>query len=235
MTIKFNIGIILAAGNSTRFSNNINEPKQLHILNGKPIINYSIDAFLAMGSERINTIIIVTNTKCYNKILQIKKEYYNDNTNIICLINNIDCRIESMNTALKYIKNNKLKPTNVIIHDSARPFIRKEHLKTLLDLTDLVDFMYSQYYLNLFNGLLNIETQTFVNRDNYVEICTPVCINYNLFDYFQTYYINLRDDNGNRINHEFIPIMKELNIKYKLVEGHYYFLRKITTIDDLII
>ena len=60
-----------------------------------------------MGSERINTIIIVTNTKCYNKILQIKKEYYNDNTNIICLINNIDCRIESMNTALKYIKNNK--------------------------------------------------------------------------------------------------------------------------------
>jgi 2-C-methyl-D-erythritol 4-phosphate cytidylyltransferase len=241
MASKFNIGIILAAGNSTRFSSSSDyehtqllQPKQLHILNGKPIINYSINAFLGMGDQDIKMIIIVTNSKCYEKMLKIKTDYYNDADNIIFVVNDINCRIESMNSALKYIKSNKLTPSNVIVHDSARPFIRKEHLKILLTLTSAKSFMYAQYFMKLVNGLLNIETQNFVNRDNFVEICTPVCMNYNFFNYFQTYYINSKDDSGNRIYYEFIPIMKKLNIQYKLVEGHYNFLRKITTPEDMI-
>ena len=36
-----NVGVILAAGNSTRFQNEV--PKQLYSINNKPIINHSID------------------------------------------------------------------------------------------------------------------------------------------------------------------------------------------------
>ncbi len=218
-----NIGIILAAGNSSRFilsnENTLKELKQLYLLNNKPIINYSIDAFL--DTKIIDLIIIVTNTKCYNQM--IKSEIKQETENIIYLINDIDCRFTSINIAIDYINNNKINENlKLIIHDSARPYIKSEHIKLLIDTND--SNVYSQYYLKLVNGLMNIETQEFVNRDNYIEICTPLCINYNV----------LNKINKNKTKYyEFIPLIKELGLKYKLIEGHMSFLRKITTFKDL--
>jgi 2-C-methyl-D-erythritol 4-phosphate cytidylyltransferase len=63
---------------------------------------------------------------------------------------------------------------NVIIHDSARPFIQNYHINELLE--SMKENVYSQYYMKLVNGLLNIKTNQFVDRDDYVEICTPLCI-----------------------------------------------------------
>jgi 2-C-methyl-D-erythritol 4-phosphate cytidylyltransferase len=95
-----NIGIILAAGNSTRFDNET--PKQLYLINDKPIINHSTDIL----SQSLDEVIIVTNTYCYDKI----------KTDHTILINDVDDRIESIKVALDYIGNKKYK--NIIIQAS---------------------------------------------------------------------------------------------------------------------
>ncbi len=232
-----NIGIILAAGNSTRFISNHHIPKQLFMINQKPVIIHSIDAFIK--TNKINLIIIITNSKYFDSINYYQNQYIKNTETEIkieILINDIDCRIESINTGLDYINSiysndiPKNIPKNIIIHDSARPFITSKHIIDLLDLHN-DNYLYTQYYMKLYNGLLNIKTLETVNRDDYLEICTPICINYDLLKYFHEYYLNKKDENGNRIYFEYIPLLK--NIKYKLVEGHYKYLKKITTIDDI--
>ncbi len=229
-----NIGIILAAGLSTRF--NSKTSKQLYKIHNKHIIQYSIDAFLL---KNITKIIIVINTKCYYKIYKIIIKYY-QKQNISIIINDYNCRLESMQKALNYI-NNKYNDTksikNIIIHDSARPFITKTHIKHLINTQIINKMLYTQYYIKLTNGLARF-TQTqeleFVDRDKYIEMCTPLCIDYQLFNKIlnDTEY---KDQNGKRLFQEFIPVMNILNLqsKYHLLEGHYYFLRKITTTNDL--
>ena len=240
MSKPYNIAIILSAGNSNRFlSSPKNEsyiPKQLYTLNKKPIINHSIDTFLDTNLD-ISLIIIITNTKCYTQMTKIKKQYYHNNSasNIVLLINDIDCRIESINTGIKYINQINTVPENninIIIHDSARPFINSSHITGLLtQMTDKI--IYSQYYLKLNNGLMNLENHQILNRNDYVEICTPLCINYSVIKNLMENYINKTDGNGHRINYEFIPLLKELGLEYTLLEGHYSYLRKITTYEDL--
>ena len=238
--MKHTIGIILAAGNSSRFMTNSNQnniPKQLYLLNDKPIINYSIDSFL--GIKNLEFILVVTNSKYYQQMITLKNQYYrnenekgNEKGNIIYLINDIDCRIESINVALNYINNDLIintENTQIIIHDSARPYVTTKDLNLLLEQKDV----YSQYYMKLVNGLMNLESHEFLNRDNYIEICTPLCINLTVLNDLFVNYINKKDNNGNRIYYEFIPLLKKKGLKYKLVEGHYSFLRKITTYDDV--
>ena len=65
-----NIGIILAAGNSKRF--NSETPKQLYLIDGKPVINHSIDIL----EKFLDDIIIVTNTNCSDKIKTNVSLYY---------------------------------------------------------------------------------------------------------------------------------------------------------------
>ena len=76
-----NVGIILAAGRSSRFDSPI--PKQLYELNGKPIIQHSIDLL----SKHLDRVIIVTNSLCKDKI------------NGEVLVNDVDSRLQSIKLA----------------------------------------------------------------------------------------------------------------------------------------
>ena len=122
---KFNIGILLAAGFSSRFNNS--NPKQLYIINNKHVICYSIDVML----KTLDKLIIVTNSKCYKKIKHIIKNK-NKNKSIIVLKNDINCRLESIGIGLNYINKNYNHCSNVLIHDSARPYITEQMIDGLL-------------------------------------------------------------------------------------------------------
>ena len=80
-----NVGIILAAGRSTRFGQDV--PKQLYNIDGKPIIEHSIKIL----EKFVDDIIIVTNSDCKDKISG--KVVVNDN----------DSRIESISKGLNQI------------------------------------------------------------------------------------------------------------------------------------
>jgi 2-C-methyl-D-erythritol 4-phosphate cytidylyltransferase len=208
-----NIGILLAAGKSTRFDSK--NPKQLYEIDNKPIISYSIDVM----SECLDELVIVSNSHCAEKILPSK------NTTIV--INDIDCRLSSIKAALNYIENKEVK--NIVIHDSARPFIKKEHIENLL--ISCESFLYSQYVLKIVNGLVKKTKSGYEisDRTQFIELCTPQAVDYKLYDYIFRKYI----DEPNKVTCELLPILDKLEIKYNLINGSVKHLRKITTIDDV--
>ena len=114
-----NYFIILGAGKSQRFGQNI--PKQYFIYKNKILINYSIDK--ALESKLFRKIIVVASKKYKQKF----KKY---NKNQLLLVEGGKERKDSCLKALQKIK--KYKPTNVLIHDAARPNFSIKLLKNLI-------------------------------------------------------------------------------------------------------
>ncbi len=112
-----NYFIILASGLSKRF--NSKKPKQYSIYEGKPLYKHSLDK--ALKSKLFKKIIIVVNNK--NQI----KEKFSKN---VLIIKGGKERSDSSLIALKFIK--KYKPTNVLIHDAARPNFTLNLLEKLI-------------------------------------------------------------------------------------------------------
>lgn len=218
---QHNLGILLIAGTSSRFHSATN--KQIFELNGKCVASYSIDIM----KKSLDHLIIVTNTKCSDTINQLISHH----NNITLLVADTMCRMESLDQALKeiasYCSKHSVPPIDVklVIHDGARPYINDQMITKLLDSKN----MYAQYYMKLTNGLMNKVSGDFVPRDDYLEICTPLMINYKVCKFIFYNYI----EKSNRITLEFIPILDILGLNYELIEGHYKDLRKITTINDI--
>jgi len=112
-----NYFIILASGQSKRF--NSNKPKQYIIYKNKPLFEHSIEK--ALASKLFKKIILVVNNRN-----QINKEFPKN----IIIIKGGKERSDSSLIGLKYIK--KFKPSNVLIHDAARPNFSITILKKLI-------------------------------------------------------------------------------------------------------
>jgi 2-C-methyl-D-erythritol 4-phosphate cytidylyltransferase len=204
-----NVGIILAAGKSSRFNNSI--PKQLYTINGKPIINHSIDIL----NQLLDEVIIITNSTCYSQII----------TNNKILVNDVDDRIKSIKTALDYLNDDY---SNILIHDAARPFITKDCINNLIE--SQKNNFHSQYYLTIVNGLAKINESgswEIPNRDEYIQLCSPQITNFKLFKSIFREYIE------SNIYCEVLPIVSKLKYDYNLILGDDKYLRKITTINDI--
>lgn len=214
---KVNVGILLAAGTSSRFG--LTTPKQLYQINNKAVISYSADIM----SEILDELIVVTNSSCYELIVEKLKH----NKNTVVLINDINCRLKSIKTALTYIGDKYV--SNIIVHDAARPFITCDHIMTLLHSS--IKYLYSHYCLKLTNGLVerNGFKYKLVDRDDYIELCSPYIVDYKLFNFIFKNYIDARS----RVAYEFLEIASVFGMRYNLIEGSYKHLRKITTIDDV--
>jgi 2-C-methyl-D-erythritol 4-phosphate cytidylyltransferase/2-C-methyl-D-erythritol 2,4-cyclodiphosphate synthase len=113
-----NYFIILASGQSKRF--NSNKPKQFITYKNKALFEHSLEK--AISSKLFKKIILVVNDK-----KQIKKKYSKN----VLIIKGGKERSDSSLNALKYIK--KFKPTNVLIHDAARPNFTISLLKKLIN------------------------------------------------------------------------------------------------------
>jgi 2-C-methyl-D-erythritol 4-phosphate cytidylyltransferase len=209
---KNNAGILLAGGNSTRFGSST--VKQLYILEGMPIILHS----LKIMSSLLDIVVIITNSKSFFMIEKLIKNY----TNVKLLINDIDCRLESIFTGLKYLSTMSI--NKVIIHDSARPYIKDYHIHNLLKSTK----KYTHYCAKITNGLFNYNIAD-INRDDYVQLCSPLSINYNLAYFIYKYYMN-----KHRITSEFIYIIKLLGVEYEFIFDSETFLKKITYKNDIV-
>ena len=113
-----NYFIILASGQSKRFNSKI--PKQFIRYKNRALFEHSLDK--AIKSKLFKKIIIVINDK-----KKIKKKYSED----ILIINGGKERSDSSLLALKFIK--RYNPTNVLIHDAARPNFTIKLLKNLIN------------------------------------------------------------------------------------------------------
>ncbi len=114
-----NYFVILAAGKSKRFNKKIG--KQFYNYKNKAIIDYSIEK--SLNSNLFKKIIIVS-----NNVSRLKRKKY---PKIIRIIKGGKERSDSSLIALKFIK--KFNPTNVLIHDSARPNFSIKLMKKLVN------------------------------------------------------------------------------------------------------
>lgn len=210
-------GIILTAGNSTRFKKNRN--KNFEIINGKPVIVYSLEIF--ENSEYIDDIIIAVREKdreIVESILTNRK-----NKKQIKIIYGGQTRQESVY--------NSIKQTNsdiVVIHDGARPILQENYIYKCIDGIDNADgvsiAVKSKDTIKITNseGVV-VET---TKRDNTWNIQTPQCFIRNiLLDAHERYEkaLNITDD---------CMLLEKAKKKVKLVEGNYTNI-KITTQNDV--
>ena len=215
-----NIGILLAAGASDRFDNPIS--KVLYKFHNKPIIKYSTDILC----EYLDEVIIVTNKDCSKNVGKL----FVKNKKIKIVVNHLEKRLDSIKIGLDFITScHGDSSSNILIHDAARPFISSQMIEALL--VSANSYPYSQYYLELVNGLVQktINDYTVVDREKYIELCTPQIIEYHLFNFLFRKYIYPK----NRVSCEILPILNRFNIASNLIQGSQRYLRKITTTDDM--
>jgi len=163
-----NYFVILAAGKSKRFHNKI--AKQFYDYKNKEIIDHSIEK--SLNSKLFKKIIIVTNKLNHFKKKKLPK--------IVKIIKGGKERSDSSLIALKYLK--KFKPTNVLIHDAARPNFSVKLLKNLIHKLKkniaVIPYIYSKdsikyksqnqlFNLNRDKALLTQTPQAFKFKDLY--------------------------------------------------------------------
>tara|TARA_B100000686_G_scaffold273502_1_gene291150 strand:+ start:135 stop:797 length:663 start_codon:yes stop_codon:yes gene_type:complete len=113
-----NIAIILAAGSGKRFGENI--PKQFENLNGRLVIDYSMQVFL--NNKFINGIIIVSNHQWMDSLIDRYPECK--------VIAGGETRQESSFLGLRACPKGT---HHVLIHDSARPFISNQIINNIVE------------------------------------------------------------------------------------------------------
>ena len=164
-TLK-NYAIILAAGTGTRFQSDI--PKQFTEINGKSILEYTIECF--ENTKSIDYIIITTNPQNIQKVQNIIQT---GACNKVCkVIAGGATRKDSSYNAISSIDEQE---ANILIHDGARPFISSEvieecikalnngikALTTAIPMTDTV--------IEVNDGIVN----KMPDRNNLMRVQTP--------------------------------------------------------------
>ncbi len=205
-----NYFVILAAGKSKRFHNKI--AKQFYHYKNKEIIDHSIEK--SLNSKLFKKIIIVTNNLNHLKKKKLPK--------IIKIIKGGKERSDSTLIALKYLK--KLKPTNVLIHDAARPNFSVKLLRNLIYKLKknraVIPYIYSNDSIKYKsqNQLFNL------NRNKALLTQTPQAFN------FKDLY-NLASKQMTSVNDE-ATLFIENNYKVAFIKGETKN-NKITYFDDV--
>ena len=205
-----NYFVILAAGKSKRFHNKI--AKQFYHYKNKEIIDHSIEK--SLNSKLFKKIIIVTNNLNHLKKKKLPK--------IIKIIKGGKERSDSSLIALKYLK--KFKPTNVLIHDAARPNFSVKLLKNLIHKLKkniaVIPYIYSNDSIKYKsqNQLFNL------NRDKAFLTQTPQAFK------FKDLY-NLSTKQITKVNDE-ATLFIENNYKIAFIKGETKN-NKITYFDDV--
>jgi len=114
--------ILLAAGDSKRFNSKI--PKPFIKVAGKALLDHSLVKFNKI--KQIKKIVVVINKKHSRFLKEIKSNNFSK-------IIGGKTRQESTYKALRYIKKNRIKCTNVLIHDSARPNFSLKLIKRIIN------------------------------------------------------------------------------------------------------
>ena len=204
-----NYFIILASGQSKRF--NSKKPKQFNIYRNRALFKHSLEK--AIKSKLFKKIILVVNNK-----KNIKEKFPKN----ILIIKGGKERSDSSLIALKYIK--KFKPTNVLIHDAARPNFTIKLLNQLIKLLknnkavipainskDSIKYKIKNQFFNL-------------NRDNSYLTQTPQA-----FKFKDLYNLSIKQKN--KITDE-ATLFIESNLKIKIIKGE-NLNNKITYKEDL--
>jgi 2-C-methyl-D-erythritol 4-phosphate cytidylyltransferase len=119
-----NIAVILSAGSGVRFNSTV--PKQFLLLNGKPVIHYSLERF--QKSDSVDSILVVSSPDNMDKT----KELCSGFSKVMDVIAGGKRRQDSVWNGLEWINKNAKGCRLVLIHDAARPLFSSALMNELI-------------------------------------------------------------------------------------------------------
>ncbi len=195
--------IILAAGNSNRFSSNVGKPYQK--IGGKSLIE--INLIKAQKFKQIKKVIIVFNKKDIKRIKLLKLK------NVKLLLGG-KSRQESTLNALKFLINQK-GPSKVLIHDVARPNISTKLLYSIMkNMKNSRSVIPKISIQDAIKQVIDSSKEEYIigkNRENLFLTQTPQA--FNLKELY-----NLHKTNSDKYKDDDISLYMDLN-KVRFIEG----------------
>ncbi len=242
-----NLALIVAAGSGSRFGGEL--PKQYLPLNGKPVLQHSIETFL--NHPKIDAVCVVIGAgdlQLYESAISAlsvipaqagilasadasstcKDSRLRGNDNILRLLSPIiggDERQDSVRLGLESIV--ELKPKNVLIHDAARPFVSKQVIDNVL--TGLEKYPAVIPAITATDSV-RYEGKT-LQREKLQIIQTPQGFDYYTIEDAHQYYHDHKHLKGSKICTDDAQVAELAGIKIHFVEGE-AMNKKITTKAD---
>ena len=192
--------ILLAAGNSKRFSHRI--PKPFIKVAGRTILELSLLKF--RNISQIKDIIVVTNKKHQKFIKTIKSQKF------IKMIGG-NTRQESTLKALRYIKRNQIKCSKVLIHDSARPNLSLKLIKKIINKSKKNTVIPKIPVNDALKIIINKNELSNLTREKFFLTQTPQSFNFKEI-------LNLHSDKKNLYKDDDLSLVYSLK-KVKFIEG----------------
>ena len=117
-------GVILAAGVGKRMG--LDVPKQYVEIEGKPIIIYTIEAFIS--NSNIDKIYVAVSPVWKDDVLALLQKHLGDEANNITIVEGGEERVDTiMNVKDAIVNTNDISDDDVVVfHDAVRPFIPDE-------------------------------------------------------------------------------------------------------------
>lgn len=217
-----NIAILLLAGSSTRIKN-ISVPKQLYLINDKPLFIYS--ASTLNNSPFIDEIILVTSKECLSSVNNYVKEYNLNKVKGVILGG--ESRQESVRLSLEYLKERNIDENDILlIHDSARVLLSEDIIKNNILLCKKYHAVTTA--INIEDTIIDDESN-YYDRNKIYRLQTPQTFEFNLI--YQAHKI--AKENGVIVNDD-SQLMDLVNQEVCYAQGNKLNF-KVTTDEDLII
>lgn len=213
-----NFALLLLAGKSTRFDNNL--PKQFYIINKKPLYYYPLKAL--SDSNDIDGIILVT---LKEKVMEVYDAVNAFKINKVkAVIAGGNTRNESVKLGLDKLKE-YLKPDDIVlIHDAARALLDTNIISTAINETKKKDA--TTFALRSFDTLVKAKDfiiTGYINRNETFRVQTPQTFKYSLILEAYNQHITTNDDT---------ELVSNMNKKVYLLKGDSK-LFKVTTFMDI--
>lgn len=204
--------LIVAGGVGKRL--NSHTPKQFLILGDKPILMHTLNKF-----SHLDRIYLVLPKKYFNDWKELCEKYNFDLEHV--LVEGGDNRFCSVKNGLNAINSADI----VLIHDGARPFVKKELITTLTNKVSsgfgIIPVINATDSIRIIEG----DSSRAVNRDTIYHVQTPQCFIFN--EIFNSYNIDYNSSFTDDAS-----VFESKNGKIKNVIGNYNNI-KITTPLDL--
>jgi len=154
-------GVILAAGDSTRFGAEVN--KLFHKVNGKELVLYPVKTFIE--NKKIDEVLIVSSGSNKPALEKLLAKYQS-----VSIILGGNSRQESEYCALQHLQKKATENCIIVIHDAARSFMSSQLLTNLVS-TAKEHGSAAPYLDN--SKFYDIENNEIVTKRKIVDIQTP--------------------------------------------------------------
>jgi 2-C-methyl-D-erythritol 4-phosphate cytidylyltransferase len=129
LSSSIRVAAILAAGGLGERFGSDSMPKQFLELGGKPMYAWSLNTLIDHPS--VDTVVLVARKDMHN-VIQSQLPHLVSSDRRILIANGGKTRQESVHAGLEALKRELNRPSHVLIHDAARPFLEREQLDRFL-------------------------------------------------------------------------------------------------------